>query len=306
MSRDSGRIGLAALVWGGLRRSRWQTAAGLFAGLVAAGALVAALSLLSGMQALLDAGLETLGGEVVITTPGNHGAVERWLQTGSTDPIEAKVDVKEWRQKLKDGNVLGVITTEGYDLSEGGRGRVSYPMASFLVVKLEFWASPMMAFNEITAAIPEVEIVVAEQTTRHVLRDLQPLVRHLSTASGIALLAGVMITGLLASIRVGERRAELGMLRAVGATRRFMISLTLAESLSLAGGGALLGVVIALGVMALLPMSGGLFRFLTALDLIRLAGTAVLATALASTLAALGPALQTARLDPLDAVRRNR
>ena len=267
---------------------------------------MAALSLLSGMQALLDAGLESLGGEIVITTQGNHDAVEKWLQSGSTDPIPPEIDVKAWRQKLKEGKVLGVITTEGYDLSAGGRGKLSFPSASILVVKLEFWAAPMMAINEIALAIPEAEIVVAEQTTRHVLRDLQPLVRHLSTASGVALLAGVMITGLLASIRVGERRAELGMLRAVGATRRFMVSLTLAESLALSGVGALLGVLVALGGMALLPMSGGLFRYLTALDLLGLAGIAVLATALTSTLAALGPALQTARLDPLDAVRRHR
>lgn len=298
---------MMALVWAGIRRSRWQTAAGLFAGLVAAGALVAALSLLSGMQQLLDRGLERLGGDLILALPGNRAAVERWMQTGATDqPVPAEIDVAAWRQKLKAGKVLGLLTTQGIDLSRGGRGEPSFPRASILVLRLEYWASPMMAVVEIGAAIPEAEILVGEQTTRHVLTDLQPLVRHLSTASGVALLAAVLITGLLASIRVGQRRAELGMLLAIGATRRFVIGLTLAESLLLALLGALLGVLLALGAMALLPFSGGLLRWLSAGELLRLSALAVAATALASGLAALGPALQTARLDPLEAIRRHR
>lgn len=295
------------MVWAGIRRSPWQTAAGITAGLVAAGALVAALSLLSGMQDLLDRGMETLGGDLIIALPGNRPAVEQWMQTGSTDlPVEAKIEVANWRRKLKVGNVIGLVSSQGVDLSRGGRGESSTETASILVVRLEFWASPLMALGEIGAAIPEAELFVGEQTTRHVLIDLQPLVRHLSTAAGVALLAAVMITGLLASIRVGQRRAELGMLRAIGATRRFMIGLTLAESLALALAGGMLGVLLALGGMWLLPLAGGLMRGLTPLEVVRLSALAIAATALASALAALGPALQTARLDPLEAIRRNR
>lgn len=279
----------------------------MFAGLVAAGALVAALSLLTGMQHLLNQGLERLGGDIVVAMPGNREAVEQWLATGSArHPVEPKIDVAQWRKRLKDGKVIGVLSSTGYNLAKAGAGEAAYPAASILVIRLEFWASPLMAVGEIAAAIPEAEVVVGEQTTRHVLTDLQPLVRHLSTASGVALLAAVMITGLLASIRVGQRRAELGMLRAIGASRRFMVSLTLGESLVLALVGGGLGAVLALGAMWLLPFAGGLMRWLTVVDLLRLGGLAILTTVVASTLSALGPALQTARLDPLDAVRRNR
>lgn len=287
-------------------RSRWQTAAGIFAGLVAVGALVAVLSLLTGMQHLLQEGLEELGGDIAIAMPGHREAVQRWLGTGATDqPIPATIDVAQWRKRLKAAKVVGLLSSQGYDLAAGGLGEPSYPTASLLVVRLEFWAAPLMAANEISAAIPEADVIVGEQSIRHVLTDLQPLVRHLRAAAGVALLAAVLITGLLASIRVGERRSELGMLRAIGAPRRFMIALTLGESLALALTGGLAGLVIALGALWLAPLSGGLMRLLSPWELAKLGGLAMGATALAAGLAALGPALQTARLDPLDAVRRH-
>lgn len=289
-----------------MRRSRWQTAAGIFAGLVAAGALVAALSLLTAMQHLLDRGLEALGGDIILTLPGNRAQVERWMERGSTEePAPAVIDVADWRKRLKDRKVLGLLTTQGISLEQGGAGENSFPQASLLVLRLEFWAAPMMTSIEIREAIPEAEIIVGEQTTRHVLTDLKPLVQHLSTAAGIALLAAALITGLLASIRVGQRRAELGMLRAVGASRSFMIGLTLGESLALGLVGSLLGVVVALGSLALLPFAGGLMAYLSPLDWLRLGGLGVGATTLTSLVATLGPALRTARLDPLDAVRRH-
>lgn len=300
-------IGIWALVWAGMRRSRWQTAAGIFAGLVAAGALTLALSLFSGMQHQLSTGAERLGGDLIVAQPGNRSAVEQWMQTGSTDqPVAAQIDVAAWSKRLQEGEVIGLISSEGITLEQGGKGEPSFPMASVLVVRLEFWASPMMAVGEVGAAIPEAEVFLGEQTTRHVLTDLQPLVRHLSSAAGVALLAAVMITGLLASIRVGQRRAELGMLRAIGATRLFMVGLTLAESMALALTGGLLGVLLALGSMWLLPFSGGVTPWLALEAVARQATLAVGATALASALAALGPAIQTARLDPLEAIRRHR
>ncbi|MFZ5824516.1 MAG: FtsX-like permease family protein [Bacillota bacterium] len=302
----SRRIGLPALVWAGVRRSRWQTAAAIFAGLVAAGALTLALSLFSSMQHLLATGVERLGGDVIVALPGHRAAVERWMQTGSTDqPVPAQIDVAAWHKRMKEGKVIGLISAQGINLEQGGQGVPSAKMASILVVRLEFWASPMMAVGEIGAALPEAEVLVGEQTTRHVLTDLQPLVRHLSTAAGVALLAAVLITGLLTSIRVGQRRAELGMLRAIGATRRFMIGLTLVESLALALAGSILGVGLALGAIWLLPFSAGVIRWITLEALVGQAGLAMGATILASALAALGPALQTARLDPLEAIRRH-
>jgi len=299
-------LGLAGLLRAGLRRSCWQAAAGIFAGLVAAAALVAALSLLQAMGQMLDEGLGDLGGDIVLALPKDRPLVERWLATGSTEPIEARIDAAMWQRWVEEAQILGLREIEPVDLTQGAAGVPASAKASLLVLRLEFWASPMMAEVEIETAVPGAAVVVGEQATRHVLTDLQPLVRHLSRAAGVAVLGAILISGLLTSIRVGQRRAELGMLRAMGATRSFLIRLTVGESVVLAVAGGLLGSLLAVGVLWLLPGARALLRYLPVVQLLGLVGIAVVGTGLASALAALGPAIQTARLDPLDAVRRHR
>lgn len=307
MGRDVGRVGIGRLVRGGLRRSPLQTLAGLLAAFVAAGSLVAAIALFAGMGRLLDEGLERLGPEVVLTLPAHESAVKAWLESGSAPgPVPAQVPVAQWRQQLQDGKVLGLVGTRGWSLADGGEGRPTDEMASALLVQLEFWVSPMMAQLEIAEAIPGVAIVVAEQPTRHVLRDLQPLVRHLMTAAGVALVAAVLLGGLLAAIRVGERRAELGMLRAVGATRSFLVALTLSESLLLALLGGLAGIFAVSGLAWLMPPARQILRLLSLADLVLLVLGSLLVTLVATGLAALLPALRAGALDPLEAARRHR
>ncbi|MBP2017742.1 hypothetical protein J2Z79_001127 [Symbiobacterium terraclitae] len=299
-------MGLGGLIRAGLRRSPWQAAAGLLAGLLAAAALVGGLGLFQAMGRMLERGLEDLGADMVLVLPGHEQLAEQWLANRTTDPIVPAIDVARWRAAIEGAGILGLRALEAVDLSRGGAGEPAGDRASLLLLRLEFWESAMMVRAILAEELPEAAAVVGEQATRHVLTDLQPLVRHLGRAAAVAALGAALVSGLLASVRTGQRRTELGMLRAMGATRGYLVALTLGESAAVALAGGLLGGLLAAGVLHLLPATAGLLRHLGGLHLLALLGLACAGTTLASTLAALPPALLAAWLDPLDAVRRHR
>lgn len=294
------------LIWAGLRRSPGQTAAGLLAGLLAALALVGGLSLFQGMGRMLEQGLDRLGADMVLARPEHRPLVEQWLATGATEPIPATIDVVRWRQGVDEAQILGLAGVEAVDLSAGGPGVPAGELASILVLRLQFWESAMMARAALADVLPEADAVVGEQATRHVLTDLQPLVRHLGRAAAVAALGASLVAGLLASVRVGQRRAELGMLRAMGATRGYLVALTVGESCALALAGALAGGLLVVGALWLIPATADVLRFLGVLPALGLVGLAAAAITVLSALASLPTALQAAWLDPLEAARRHR
>ncbi|MEW8978124.1 MAG: FtsX-like permease family protein [Symbiobacterium sp.] len=301
-----GPPGLGRVLWAQLRRSPGHAAAGLLAAALAAAALVGALGLLLAMGRTLERGLTTLGADMVLTLPGHEQQVMRWLATGDAAPVPAAIDAAEWQRAIAGAELLGVKAVEAVDLSRGGAGEPAGERASVLVMRLEFWASAPMIRATLAQVLPEAVAVVGEQATRHVLTDLQPLVRHLGRAAAVAALGAALLSGLLAAIRVGERRAELGMLRAMGATRSYLLVLTVGESVAVALPGGLAGGLLATVVLRLLPATAALVRHLGAGPLLGLLALACAATTAAGALAALPPALQAAWLDPLDAVRRHR
>ncbi len=118
----------------------------------------------------------------------------------------------------------------------------------------------------------------------------------------------IVLIGMVYLMAANERRRELGVLRALGATRRFVASSLLAEAGILAFCGASVGaflavlaiylfrrfIIISLGVPFLLPSPGSL-----ALQI----GIGLLVAMLSVFLAALLPAIKISRQDPAIAMR---
>lgn len=131
-------------------------------------------------------------------------------------------------------------------------------------------------------------------------RILATLTLAIGALGGVSLLVGAVGILTIMTTTVGERTAEIGLLRALGATARQVLGLFLAEAvlLSLAGGVlglALMGLLMLLLRLALpdLPLSlqPG---FLAA---------ALLLSAAIGILAGIAPARRAARLHPVDALR---
>jgi putative ABC transport system permease protein len=136
---------------------------------------------------------------------------------------------------------------------------------------------------------------------------------NLTALSTIALIAGLFLVYNTVSASVLYRRQEIGMLRAVGASRGLVFALFLGEALALAIPGCLLGLVVgrvlAQGAMAL--TAGTVSRMYVpaaaavpaSLDSWHVALAFLVGIPLAL-IAAAAPAWEAARIPPTDAIRR--
>jgi putative ABC transport system permease protein len=115
----------------------------------------------------------------------------------------------------------------------------------------------------------------------------------------VALLVGGVGIANVMVISVLERRAEIGLRRALGATRRHVAMQFLLEALLLAAVGGIGGVLLGTGVTALYAHMRGWSLLVPGLALWGGLGAALLI----GTVAGLYPALRAARLSPTEALR---
>jgi len=115
----------------------------------------------------------------------------------------------------------------------------------------------------------------------------------------VALLVGGLGIANVMLMAVLERRSEIGLRRALGATRGHIVGQFLAEALLLAGAGGVAGVVIGSAVTAVYATSQG---WLVALPWIGVVGGIAVAVVMGAA-AGLYPAIRAARTAPTDALR---
>ncbi len=117
---------------------------------------------------------------------------------------------------------------------------------------------------------------------------------------GISLLVGGVGIFTIMTIAVRERTSEIGLLRAIGATRRRIAQFFLSEAILLSGLGGLLGLAIGFLIVFVAQIAiPGLPLQLSALYV----GIAEVIAILIGLLAGVLPAHRAAELEPLDALR---
>lgn len=179
---------------------------------------------------------------------------------------------------------------------------------SAVMVRLEPGADPQAVALEIMHRVPGVTPIPSPDLFQAYRKQLGALRGGIVATLGITLVLSVVLIGLVFSMAANERRRELGVLRAMGASRAFVFRTLLAEAGLLALAGALAGIALTVLVLylfhTLIVVSLGLPFLLPALPSLALQVLAGLGVALAAvTLAALLPALWISHLDPAVAMR---
>jgi ABC-type lipoprotein release transport system permease subunit len=130
----------------------------------------------------------------------------------------------------------------------------------------------------------------------------------------MVILIAIVVTGIMNTmwIAIRERTREIGTLRAIGMQRGGVLRLLLLESLALGAGGALLGVLLGVGAVAILnglsihvPTGARMFLMSDTVPFAvrpELLVKALFGIAFVTAAASLLPALRAARLRPIDAM----
>lgn len=129
---------------------------------------------------------------------------------------------------------------------------------------------------------------------------LHILTLGIGALGGISLLVGSVGILTILSIAVSERIAEIGVLRAIGATRQTVFYLFLAEAMALSMVGGLSGIL--LGIIAVQTLKLAVPDLPVHLAWIYISLSFVVSL-LVGVLAGVLPALRAARMDPLEALR---
>jgi putative ABC transport system permease protein len=197
--------------------------------------------------------------------------------------------------------------------------RLSYTMAeealvipenniSAIMVKLEPGNDPYAVSLDIMHSVPGVTPIESPNLFQSYRKQLSSLLAGVLAVMGITLVMSVVLIGLVFSMAANERRRELGVLRALGATRGFVFKSLVTEAglLALMGGLAGTGLT-ALAIYLfrnLIMRSLGIPFLLPAPAVLVLQVAGGLALALASvTLAAMLPAYHISHQEPAVAMR---
>jgi putative ABC transport system permease protein len=142
-------------------------------------------------------------------------------------------------------------------------------------------------------------------TTQEAMLDVMGNVMDIVTVAvgaiaGISLLVGAIGILTMMWIAVGERTSEIGLIRAIGASRHQVRAVFLAEAVALSTAGGFLGLFGGLGLCDVLrAVAPGLPVATPALFV----ALALLVSFATGVLAGVVPALKASRLDPVEALR---
>ena len=127
--------------------------------------------------------------------------------------------------------------------------KVEENQISDVVVKLKPGVSPSQAYSDVVTHIRGVEVIMTSDITRTVESQLAALVQSLYVAGGSSWTVTAVMVAAIFSMSVNERGREIGLLRALGATRRFVLALIALEGTMLTTLGGILGIMIGWAVI---------------------------------------------------------
>ena len=179
---------------------------------------------------------------------------------------------------------------------------------SAVLVRVHPDSDPQQLALQIMNDIPGVVALESTNLFRTQRGQMLGLFRSITALLGISWVLAVALVGLVFSMAIHERRREIGVLRALGATRLTVLGSLLAEGAFLALAGGLVGIALAVFAIflfrnILIRTMGTPFLFPDPLSLLALVLGGLALTLVSVTLAALVPALRISRQEPAVSMR---
>lgn len=162
---------------------------------------------------------------------------------------------------------------------------------------------------KIQETLPYVSAVESNNLFHSQRLEILGLLQSVIALIGVAWLLCVSLIGLVFSMAVNERRQEIGVMRAIGFSRPFVLETLLSEGLFLALAGGIIGIslftfAIYLFRNLIIQVMGVPFFFPSPIQLFTLAIGALVLTLLSVTLGAMIPTFRVSMMDPSLAMRK--
>lgn len=162
---------------------------------------------------------------------------------------------------------------------------------------------------KIQETLPYVSAVESNNLFHSQRLEILGLLQSVMALIGVAWLLCVSLIGLVFSMAVNERRQEIGVMRAIGFSRPFVLETLLSEGLFLALAGGIIGIslftfAIYLFRNLIIQVMGVPFFFPSPIQLFTLAIGALVLTLLSVTLGAMIPTFRVSMMDPSLAMRK--
>ena len=182
-------------------------------------------------------------------------------------------------------------------------------MVSAVLVRIDPGASPEAISDEIKQKVPGTKTLTPNGLVSAVSGQLAAITWLLYGLTITVTVVSIPLMGCIAAMVAHERRKEIAILQALGATKSFIVRLMLAESFSLAIIGALAGIITAaiilVGFQDFIAFTLKIpFTIPSPLTLVADGGRALLLAVLIGGIASLYPAYLINRSEPYETIRK--
>ncbi len=165
------------------------------------------------------------------------------------------------------------------------------------------------AAYEIEKAIPEISIIQPADIVVKVQKNIADTLKTLNSVSYAIWPITILLIGLVFAMAANERQNEIGLYRAMGATRGFIFRMIVLEAILVAGIGALIGFIVSVGIVSgfsrliatTLEMP---FYLPEGYEITAMLFAAIFLALLTGAVSAMIPALQASLKEPYEAIRQ--
>jgi len=182
-------------------------------------------------------------------------------------------------------------------------------MVSAVLVKVDPGRSPAAVASDIRAQVPGTKTITPNGLMSSVTGQLAAVTRLLYGSTLAVTVVSVPLLGFISAMVAHERRREVSLFRALGATKAYVMRLMLAESFSLAIIGSLIGMgaatVVITGFQDYIALTLTIPLISPSpLAILTNAGTTLILSIGIGGIASLYPAILIGRSDPYDLIRK--